>query len=472
MTNNFFVMRKEALGTQKVIPITPILKTDFPKWLEKQSPFVKNWIKASDFKAKSGSLCLLPDQEGRLCQVFFGISDLADFWEFGKLPSLLPSGVYQWDFTVEGLLEDDRLQHMAIAWGLGSYQFHRYKKAEDKKAQLLLPDAGEGLSFDGQFVMHVVDAINGARDLINTPTEDLGPPELADVMASLASEFGAEMTQIVGEDLLKKNYPAIHAVGRASAKAPRLLDLHWGDPSHPKLTLVGKGVCFDSGGLDIKIKGAMVNMKKDMAGAAHVLALARMVMATGMPVRLRVLIPAVENAISGNAYRSGDVIGSRKGLSIEIGNTDAEGRVILADALAEACTEKPDLLIDFATLTGAGRVALGPDLPAVFGNDEEVVRGLIASGQHELDPLWPMPLYAPYRKFIDSKIADICNTSSSPYGGSITAALFLKDFVDDDIPWVHFDLMAWNTRSLPGRPEGGEAMGVRATFRYLQQHFT
>lgn len=467
-----FISPDQQSDSHQAITITPVLKRGFAEWLEKQTTPVKNWVKASGFVAQHGSLCLLPDQQGHLSQVFFGVTDYADFWEFGKLPIALPSGMYQFDLSVPALLEGERLQHMAMAWGLGNYQFGRYKQAEERGALLLLPNPSEDLIFDSKHLILMVSTVNWVRDLINTPTEDLGPSELGDVAVTLAHEFGAEVTQIVGDDLLKENYPCIHAVGRASAKAPRLIELRWGDSNHPKLCLVGKGVCYDTGGLNIKVNNGMLHMKKDMAGAAHVLGLARMIMSSGLPVNLRVLIPAVENAISGNAYRSGDVIKSRKGLTIEINNTDAEGRVILADALAEAVVEKPELVIDFATLTGSARIALGPDLPALFCEHEEVARGLIACGQRELDPLWPLPLFTPYRKFMDSKVADISNASSSPYGGAITAALFLKDFVEVDVPWVHFDLMAWNTRCLPGRPEGGEAMALRATFRYLQEHFS
>ena len=473
MQHNFILPgeHESNIDIRKAIAITPILKSEFESWLSKQSSLTSNWVRASNFTAQHGSICLLPDQQGCLGQVLFGILDYVDFWEFGKLPSLLPPGMYQFDLSVLPLLEGEFLQNIAIAWGLGNYQFDRYKTAEERKASLLLPAPNKTLSFDIKEIMSIITAINWVRDLVNTPAEDLGPPELASAVVTLAHEFGAEVTQIIGDDLLKENYPAIHAVGRASSKAARLIDLRWGDPQHPKLCLVGKGVCYDTGGLDIKTSGGMVHMKKDMAGAAHVLGLARMIMSYGLPVNLRVLIPAVENAIAGNAYRSGDVIKSRKGLTIEINNTDAEGRVILADALAEAMSEKPELVIDFATLTRAGRVALGPDLPALFCDHEEITRGIMACGHKELDPVWPLPLYTPYRKFIDSKVADISNTSSSPYGGCITAALFLKDFVDPDVPWVHFDLMAWNTRHLSARPEGGEAMGLRATFRYLQQHF-
>ena len=315
-----------------------------------------------------------------------------------------------------------------------------------------------------------VAGIYRVRDLVNTPAEDMMPEHLSDAVKTMAGEFNAKVAEIVGDALLKKNFPAIHAVGRAASHAPRLIDLRWGKSNHPKLTLVGKGVCFDSGGLDLKPASGMRLMKKDMGGAAHAIGLAHMIMSAGLPVRLRMLVPAVENAVSGNAYRPGDVVTSRKGLSIEIDNTDAEGRVILCDALTEAAAETPDLVIDFATLTGAARVALGTDLPAMFCNHDQVAQGLADSAASVHDPVWRLPLYRPYRELIDSPIADIVN-SGGPYGGAITAALFLQDFVPAATPWVHFDLMAWNLRSRPGRPEGGEAMGLRAILDYLRVRY-
>ena len=309
------------------------------------------------------------------------------------------------------------------------------------------------------------------RDLVNTPAEDMMPQHLAEAARALAEEFGAQFTEIVGDELLVRNYPLVHAVGRASVHAPRLLDLRWGDPAHPRLTLVGKGVCFDSGGLDIKPASGMRWMKKDMGGAAHVLGLARLVMATGLPVRLRVLVPTVENAISGSSFRPGDVIRSRKGLTVEIENTDAEGRLVLCDALAEAGTEEPALLIDFATLTGAARVALGTDLPGFFTNDDALADALALAGEAERDPVWRLPLFKPYRRELESQVADLLNCSTNGFGGAITAALFLQRFVPKGIDWLHFDLNAWNVSERAGRPKGGEAMGLYATFRYLEQRF-
>ena len=304
------------------------------------------------------------------------------------------------------------------------------------------------------------------RDLVNTPAEDMGPAELAEAARKVAKAGGAKFSTIVGPALLKRNYPCIHIVGRASSRPPRLIDLRWGRRG-PKVTLVGKGVCFDSGGLDLKTANYMQLMKKDMGGAAHVLGLAQMIMAAGLELRLRVLIPAVENSVSANAYRPLDIVRSRKGLTVEIGNTDAEGRVILCDALAEADTEKPDLLIDIATLTGAARVALGPDLPALFANDDLVAEAVLKHGKAVEDPLWRLPLHKPYRKLIDSKVADINNAGDSPFAGAITAALFLADFVDPATHWLHLDVMAWNPTARPGRPVGAEAVAIRALYALI-----
>ncbi|MCC7219649.1 MAG: leucyl aminopeptidase family protein, partial [Candidatus Contendobacter sp.] len=300
---------------------------------------------------------------------------------------------------------------------------------------------------------------------------DLMPEHLAETMQGLAQEFNATLEQTVGDELLSHNFPLIHAVGRASIHPPRLLDLRWGDPNHPSLTLVGKGVCFDSGGLDLKPSGAMRLMKKDMGGAATALGLARLIMSAGLPVRLRVLIAAVDNAVAGNAFRPGDVIRSRQGLTVEIHNTDAEGRLVLGDALTAAGSEQPDFMINFATLTGAARTALGTALPALFCNDEPLAAGLLAAAEREQDPVWRLPLHQPYRELLDSKIADIANAADSPYAGAISAALFLKEFVPEGLPWAHFDLMAWNLKSRPGRPEGGEAMAMRAVFSWLEQRY-
>lgn len=442
-----------------VSPIHVVTVTGYPDWLDKQDALTKAWLTSTSFKADPSAVSVIPNAHGQIHRVLCCVADKSNFWSVGGLSIMLPVGAYQ--FADVGALESD----YAIAWGLGAYQFTRYKKPARVAAQLLV-NADVLPLLENQ-----VQAIYLVRDLINTPTEDMGPTELAVAAENLAKECNAEFSQIVGEDLLKQNYPAIHAVGRASDDAPRLIDIKWGNSSHPKITLVGKGVCFDTGGLDIKPSNYMLLMKKDMGGAAHVLGLARMIMYANLPVRLRVLIPAVENAIAGNAYRPGDVIKSRKGLTIEIGNTDAEGRVVLADALAEAANDKPELIIDMATLTGAARVAVGTDIAAMFANNHDVANAALVCGDQKNDPMWRLPLFTAYRENLNSMIADINNNSVDSYAGAITAALFLKEFVPDDIPWLHFDIMAWNVRAKPGRPLGGEAMALRGLFAYLQSKY-
>jgi leucyl aminopeptidase len=382
-----------------------------------------------------------------------------DIWSYGGLPFSLPDAVYR----LPDDLGSEAATAAALGWALGGYGFQRYKKPERGPARLALPR-----SADKAAVRRDAAAIFLVRDLVNTPAEDMGPAELAAAARAVARGGGAKCSVIVGDALLEANYPCIHAVGRASSRSPRLIDFRWGRRG-PKVTLVGKGVCFDSGGLDLKGANMMLLMKKDMGGAAHVLGLAQMIMAADLPLRLRVLIPAVENSVSANAYRPLDVIRSRKGLTVEIGNTDAEGRVILCDALAEAGTDKPDLLIDMATLTGAARVALGPELPALFCNDDTVAEAALRHGRRVDDPLWRLPLHKPYRRLIDSKIADINNAGDSPFAGAITAALFLADFVPEGSQWLHLDIMAWNSRVRPGRPEGGEAMAIRALYALIAE---
>lgn len=451
---NCFVLDKTSS-----LPITLVPTKDYASWVAQQSSSTQAWLKTTGFKPEVGAMRLIPDDQQQLMRVICCVAEKDAMWSVGQLPVQLPEGSYHFD------LPESQYADYAIAWGLGAYQFTRYKKANRAPAQLYLPHAVV------KHVENIVASIYLVRDLINTPTEDMGPTELGVAAAELAKKFGAKFNEVVGTKLLKENYPAIHAVGRASDDEPRLIDLRWGNAKHPKVTLVGKGVCFDTGGLDLKPSSAMLLMKKDMGGAAHVLGLARMIMDANLPVCLRVLIPAVENAVSGSAYRPGDVIKSRKGLTIEIGNTDAEGRVILADALTEAVSDSPELLIDIATLTGAARVALGTELPALFANQDEVAEAVLKHSITSVDPMWRMPLFAPYREHMNSQIADINNNSSEPYGGAISAAMFLKEFVPDTTPWLHFDLMAWNTRAKPGRPVGGEAMGLRALFAYLSQRF-
>jgi len=447
--------------SKKAVPILIVTPDSFTKWLSDQNDsikngnFIKNWIGSTGFKAEPNTTCLIPDSAGKVTQVLCGTADIKNFWSVGQLPVILPEGQYF-------LKVDDRdYADLAIAWGLGAYQFTRYKKPARNIAQLVLPKK----HFD--LVSNLVDSICYVRDLINTPTDDMGPSELSKVTSKLAKQYNATFKQMAGDQLLKNNFPCIYTVGRASDDAPRLLDLRWGNKKHPKVTLVGKGVCFDTGGLDIKPSSGMLLMKKDMAGGAHVLGLARMIMQANLPICLRVLIPAVENVISGNAYLPGDIIKSRKGLTIEIGNTDAEGRVILADALTEAVSEKPDLLIDISTLTGAARIAVGTDISALFSNNDALADAVMQYGVEKSDPIWRLPLFSGYRESLNSAIADINNAGADSYAGAITAALFLKEFVPDEIPWMHFDLMAWNLRSRAGRPQGGEAMALRALFAYL-----
>lgn len=443
---------------KKVMPIEVITVKDFPAWQLQQDPYSKTWLNTSGFRADVGQFRIIPDAKGQCARVIVCVADAKNVWGVGILPANLPAGVYEF------VAQQADLAACALAFGLGAYQYTRYKAGTARLAQLYIPPSQ-------QSIVHMVDAIHLVRDCINTPADDMGPSELAGVVRQLAKQYKAKFKEIVGESLLRENYAAIYTVGRASDDAPRLLELRWGEARHPKVTLVGKGVCFDTGGLDLKPSAYMTLMKKDMGGAANVLGLAHMIMAAKLPIRLRVLIPAVENAVSGNAYRPGDVIKSRAGRTIEIGNTDAEGRVVLADALTEAVSEKPDLLIDISTLTGAARVALGTDLPALFANDDKVAAQVLAVGLAHNDPMWRMPLHSGYREYLNSSIADINNNASEPYGGAITAALFLQEFVPDDIPWLHFDMMAWNLRARPGRPQGGEAQAIRALFAYLQQRY-
>ncbi|MCB1738982.1 MAG: leucyl aminopeptidase family protein [Gammaproteobacteria bacterium] len=425
---------------------------------ERLSAESNRWLDATGFQAKAGQLCILPQPDGQLQGALF-CARADDPWCLGDLAARLPDACFK---LVCDWNESQLIQALA-GFQLGTYRFSRYKKVERPSARLMIPDAVRSGPIES-----LTAAICLVRDLINTPAENMLPGDLAEATRGLATEFGASFQTIVGDALLQSGYPAIHAVGRASAAAPRLIELLWGDPDAPKVSLVGKGVCFDSGGLDIKPPSSMRLMKKDMGGAANVLGLARMIMHDGLPIRLRVLIPAVENAISGNAMRPGDVIPTRRGLNIEIHNTDAEGRVILSDALADASDEKPRLLVDYATLTGAARVAVGPEIAAMFSNDDALAGYLHQAGERLADPCWRLPLHDGYEPMIDSSIADVLNATTQPHAGATTAALFLRRFVAEQVPWVHFDIMAWNTRNRPGRPEGGEAMGIRAVYDYIE----
>jgi leucyl aminopeptidase len=453
---------KDAGAGGAAIPIWFVTAATWQKIRENLDERARAFADASDFQPKPGRFLVVPTED-RLAVVFAIEADTEarkNLFLPGQLPGLLPGGNYYF----ANQPHDARLA--ALAFGLGDYRFARYRKQERKKVRLRLP---EGV--DGADLTRILDGVTLARDLINTPANDLGPAELESAARALAARHAASFRSVVGDDLLPQNFPLIHAVGRAAAGAPRLIELNWGDPAHPKVTLVGKGVCFDTGGLDIKPDNAMLIMKKDMGGAATVLALAHMVMDRRLKVRLRVLIPAVENAISGAAFRPLDIYPSRKGLNVEIGNTDAEGRLILADALALADEDAPDLLIDMGTLTGAARVALGPDLPPFYTDDEKLAGELGRCAVGENDPVWRLPLWMPYDAMLDSKIADVNNVSTGGFAGSITCALFLKRFVSVAKSWLHFDIYAWNPSAKPARPEGGECQVARALYALLTARY-
>ena len=439
----------------------PILATDtarLPRLLESLTPAERRWAQVAGFDGSPNSFALVPDAKGNTARVLAGVRDAGDPWGLAALPLKLPRARYALGKGPVAIAPDKA----AFAWDLGGYQFTRYKKAKRKPADLQLdasPRVTEALG--------MAQAVRLVRDLVNTPAEDMGPEQLSDAAREQAELFGGEFDEWVGEELLAQNFPAIHAVGRAAERPPRLLEINWGNPRHPRVAIVGKGVCFDSGGLDIKTHEGMRLMKKDMGGAAHAIALARLVMERRLPVRLQCLVPTVENAISGDAYRPGDVVRTRQGLNIEIGNTDAEGRVILCDALAYAVEGKPKTIIDFATLTGAARVALGPELPALFCNDEKLAARLLARAEELDDPMWRLPLWRNYRRLFDTDLADINNSGRGGFAGAIVAALFLDHFVPPTIPWAHFDVFSWNDASRPGRPAGGEAQGLRAVLATL-----
>jgi leucyl aminopeptidase len=444
------------------IPIRLVSEAGWPAIETELDPLARAFAKSSGFEPKPGRHCLLPGPNGSIGAVLFGIDAPsnagADSLLVGKLPGLLPDGTYRFaDAPADPALA-------ALAWAMGGYSFERYRERPARASRLVPPDG-----VDIAEVSRIAEAVRMGRDLVNTPANDLGPHGIEAAARAVADRHGAAISVITGEDLLVQNFPMIHAVGRAAASAPRLIDLSWGDSAAPKVTLVGKGVAFDTGGLDIKPSAAMLLMKKDMGGAAAALAAADMIMGAGLGVRLRVLIPAVENAISASSFRPGDVLRSRKGLTVEIGNTDAEGRLILADALALADEESPDLVVDFATLTGAARVALGPDLPPAYTEDEELASALVRLGPAVADPVWRMPLWPPYQRMLDSKIADINNAPSSGFAGSITAALFLRRFVTAARAHLHLDIYAWNPSARPGRPEGGEVQGARLVYALLKE---
>ena len=446
------------------LPIWFVTAANFAKVCGGLDRRARAFVKGAGFEPKPGRHLILPSASGA-GGVLFGIEaakgDKNPFLP-GLLSGLLPAGTYRF----ANAPHDARLA--ALAFALGAYRFTRYRKGKDNAARLVLP-AG----VDGAELSRIADGVTLARDLINTPANDMGPAELEAAARALAKRHGAKARSIVGDDLLKQKFPLIHAVGRAAngARAPRLIELRWGRPGDAKVTLVGKGVCFDTGGLDLKPENAMLIMKKDMGGAATVLALAHMIMDAGLRLSLRVLIPAVENSVAGNAFRPLDVYPSHKGLNVEIGNTDAEGRLVLADALAFADEEKPDLLIDMGTLTGAARVALGPELPPYYTDDETLAADVARCASAENDPLWRLPLWRRYDGNLDSKIADLNNVASGGMAGSIICALFLKRFVSAAKSWLHLDIYAWTPAAKPGRPEGGECQAARAVYALLTKRY-
>jgi leucyl aminopeptidase len=449
----------DAPEAADAIAIHVVDRATWTDWRAAQVSTTHTWVDANNFSPVAGSLLLLPGADGRPRCALAAIADIADPFALAHLPALLPPGAYR-------IATDSPLQPepalLQLGWGLGAYRFDRYLKPARTPARLVLsaePDAAAQAQLAATLLV---------RNLVNTPTEDMGPEQLQAAVEAVAQAHGAHCHAIVGEALLAQNFPTIHAVGRASHRAPRLVVLEWGDPGHPRVAIVGKGVCFDTGGLDIKSADGMRWMKKDMGGAAHALALAQLVMAMKLPVRLQLLIPAVENAISANAFRPGEVIVTRKGLSVEVDNTDAEGRLVLCDALAYASESRPEVLIDFATLTGAARVALGPEVPALFCNDEAVAAAFLGAGERVRDRVWRMPLWRPYLSYLRSNIADLANAGPSRMAGAICAALYLERFVPEGQSWLHLDTYAWNDGERPGRPAGGEALGLRAAYEFLR----
>ncbi len=452
-----------ATAGEQAVPILFITAANFDDATQILDARERAFAKAAGFEPKTGKHLIVPDAEGSLAGVLFGLEDAndpaRDLFRPGALAALLPAGTYRF----ANAPHDARLG--ALAFALGCYRFARYRKQATRDLRLVVP---EGV--DGEDLSRIVEAVTLCRDLINTPANDMGPAEIEQAARALAGQHGAAVQVVSGDDLAR-NFPLVHAVGAGSDRAPRLIDIAWGDANDPKVTLVGKGVAFDTGGLDIKPSSGMLNMKKDMGGAATALALGHMIMAAKLKVRLRIVVPAVENSISGTAFRPRDIYRSRKGISVEIGNTDAEGRLILADALTLASEDDPALLIDFATLTGAARVALGPDVAPFFTDDQRLTAELMEAGAAEFDPVWPLPLWRPYDSMLDSKVADVNNVGSSGQGGAITAALFLRRFVNAR-SWLHLDIFAWTASAKAGRPEGGELTSARALYAVLKARYS
>ncbi|MEO8458987.1 MAG: leucyl aminopeptidase family protein [Dokdonella sp.] len=456
--NTAWVVASEAAG------VIPLIATDQAGFTAAIAPFgerAQRWCTANDFAGETGRFVVVPALDGSAAAVFAGCRRADGMFALASLPLRLPTGDY--GLNQDGIGIDPAI--LALGWALGGYQFIRYRAARRAPARLVVD------ATTAEYVAPLVAEIFRVRDLVNTPTEDMGPEQLASQVRQLAERHDADYREWVGDELLVGNFPTIHAVGRASHRAPRLAQLSHGPSDAPHLVLIGKGVCFDTGGLDLKTGDGMRWMKKDMGGAAHAIALAALVLQAKLPVRLTLLVPAVENAIAGNAYRPGEVIRTRAGITVEIDNTDAEGRLVLCDALALANELKPDLILDFATLTGAARIALGPELPALFANRDDLANDLLASAQQVQDPLWRLPLWRPYLTMLDSHIADLANSGASRHAGSITAALYLERFVAADQPWCHLDVYSWNDADKPGHPRGGEAQGLRAYFEFLKRRY-
>jgi len=447
-----------AEKSSRALPVWAVSRTELDRGDLENTALA--WATATGFQADEGSVLLVPGADGKLSGALFGLGEDGDCHPLvgGKLAKALPKG--DWRMATSSIPGGV----MALAFGMGAYRFESYRKPAPEGPRLVIADDA-----DADAIRRTVAAVALARDLVNTPANDMGPDALEAAFRGLAKHYKAKVDVVKGDDLVAKGFPMIHAVGRAADQAPRLLEMRWGQQGAPKLTLVGKGVCFDTGGLDIKPSSSMLTMKKDMGGAANVMALAMMIMDSGLPVDLRVLVPAVENSISASAFRPGDVLASRKGLTVQIDNTDAEGRLVLADALTYACEDNPGLLIDMATLTGAARVALGPDLPP-FYTDDDALAGEIATASGEVvDPLWRMPLFKPYEADVKARIADLTNAPAGGFAGSITAALFLKRFVTPQTSWAHFDIFAWSPKDKPHAPMGGEAQGIRALFDVISK---
>ncbi|TCV91611.1 leucyl aminopeptidase [Luteibacter rhizovicinus] len=448
-------------GKHAFIPVETVDTAGMPATEGRLDATQKQWLETIGFRPTVGNVALLPDAKGGLARVLVAVDRADPLSAIAGLPYRLPVGSYE--LADEGVVDDRLLA--ALGWALGAYGFDRYRKAPRAPAQLTV----DGATL--KTLAPLIDATAQVRDLVNTPTEDMGPEHLAAAVKAHAIAHKATFREWVGDELLAENFPTIHAVGRASHRPPRLIELTWGKATHPKLIIIGKGVCFDTGGLDLKPADGMRWMKKDMGGAAHAIALAGLIMQAKLPVRLTLLVPAVENAVAGNAMRPGEVVVTRAGYSVEIDNTDAEGRLVLCDALTYAAEQEPDLIVDFATLTGAARVALGPELPALFTNRDGLANEVIAAGNLVADPLWRLPLWRPYRRMLESSIADFANAGPSRHAGAVTAALYLERFVPDNVDWMHLDTYSWNDSDRPGHPRGGEAQGLRAFFRFLSERY-